>query len=49
MQEEGFVEVGEYVLKRYNTVASYIATWTIMDLYEETVKIPGTWVAKQWW
>ena len=29
-------------------VAQYIATWTILDLYEETVRRPGAWVARRW-
>ena len=49
MQEAGFEEMGEYVLKRQNTVAQYIVTRPILDLCEETVRMPGTWVAKRWW
>ena len=38
----------EYVLKRHNMVAQYIATQTILDLCKEMIKILGTWVAKSW-
>ena len=41
--------MGAYVLKRQNTVAHYITTRPIMDLYEETVQRYGTWVARRWW
>ena len=41
MQEAGFKEMGEYVMKRNNTVAQYIATQPILDLCEEAVRMPG--------
>ena len=47
MQDEGFEDIGEYVLKRQNTVAQYIVTRPILDLCEETVRIPGAWVSKR--
>ena len=34
MQEVGFEEVEEYVLSRHNTIAQYIATLPIMELYK---------------
>ena len=37
------------MLKRQNTVLRYIATRLLLDLCEETVQMPGTWVAKRWW
>ena len=49
MGDVGFEEMGTYVLKRQTTVAQYIATRRIMDLYEETVRRPGAWVARRWW
>ena len=49
MQEVGFEEMGEYIMKRQNTVTQYIATRPILDLREETVRMPGAWVAKRWW
>ena len=41
--------MGEYVLNRQNTAAQYIATRSIMGLCEETVRMPGAWIAKRWW
>ena len=49
MQEEGFEDMGEYVLKKHSTVAQYISMRPIMDLCEETVRIIGARVAKRWW
>ena len=49
IQESGFEEMEAYVLKRQNTVAQYIVTQPILDLFEETVRMPGMWVAKNWW
>ena len=49
MQETGFEEIGGYVLKRQNTVVQYIVTRQILDLCEETVRMPGMWVGKRWW
>ena len=39
----------EYVLKRQNTFTEYIALQHILELYEETMRVPGKWVAKRWW
>ena len=30
-------------------VAQYIATRTILDLCEETVRKPGAWFSRRWW
>ena len=49
MEEAEFEDMGEYVMKRQNTVALYIATRPIMDLCKETVRRSGTWVARIWW
>ena len=38
-----------YVLKRQNTAVQCISTRPILDLCEETVWMPGTWVVKMWW
>ena len=46
MQEAWFEDMEEYVLKRQNMVAQYIAMRPIMDLCKETVWMPGTWVGK---
>ena len=48
MEEAGFEDMGEYVLKRHNMSAQYIVTRPIMDLCKETVRMPGVWVAKRW-
>ena len=47
MQEAGFKEMGEYVLKSQNTVAQYIAKRPITELRKKTVRIPGVWVANR--
>ena len=41
--------MGSYVLNRQDTVAQYIGTRPIMDLYRDTVRRPGAWVARRWW
>ena len=48
MQEAGFEEVEAYLLRRKNTAAQYIVKQPILDLCEEMVRMPGTWVAKRW-
>ena len=49
IQEAGFEEIGEYVLKRENTFVQYIVMQPITGIYKETVWIPGVRVAKIWW
>ena len=49
MEEAGFEEIRFYVTRRYNTVAQYIATRPIMDLYEKSVQRPVAWVSRCWW
>ena len=49
MEEAGFEDMGDYVLKMHNTVSQYIATRPIIDLCEETVWRSGTWVDRRWW
>ena len=41
MEDEGFEEMGAYVMKKHITIAQYLATRLIMDLCEETVRSPG--------
>ena len=41
MEYAGFEEIGAYILKRSNTVAQYITTRPILELYKKTVQIPG--------
>ena len=48
MEEAGFENIGEYILKSHNMVAQYISTWPIFDLCEETMRGPGGWVAWGW-
>ena len=49
MEEAVFKDIGVYILKRQNTVAKYIATQTILDLCEQSVRRPGAWVSWRWW
>ena len=49
MEEAGLEDMREYVLKSQNMAARYIAMLTILDLCEETVRMPGAWVTKRWW
>ena len=49
MKEAGFEEMVVYDLKRQNSVAQYIATRSILELCEKTVRRPGAWVDRRWW
>ena len=49
MKEAGFEEIGDYILKRHNTVMHYIVMRLIMDLCKKTVWSLGSWVAQRWW
>ena len=49
MKEAGLEEVEEYATKINNMPAQNIATRKIMDLCEDMVWRPGTWVSKMWW
>ena len=49
MEEAVFKEIGVYILKIQNTDAKYIATQTILDLCEQSVRRPGAWVSWRWW
>ena len=49
MEEAGFDEIGVYITRRKNTVAQYIATQPILDLFERYVRRPGAWVYRRWW
>ena len=48
MEEAGFEEIGVYIKKRQNTVARYILTQPIMDICEQSVRRPGSWVYRRW-
>ena len=45
IQEAGFEDVEAYVLRRQNMFTQYIVMRTIVDLCEETLQMPVTWVA----
>ena len=47
MKYAGFEDIREYVLKRRNMVAQYIAMRPILDPCEETVWMPGVLFAKR--
>ena len=47
--EAGLWELETYVSRRQNTVVQFIATGTIMDLYLEAERRPGSRVEKRWW
>ena len=49
MEEAGFEDMGAYVMERQNTDAQYIATRTVLDLCEETVRRYGVWFSRIWW
>ena len=48
IQEAGFEDMEQYVLKRQNTVAQYITARPIMNLYKETVQMLGMWLKERW-
>ena len=48
MKDAGFEDMGEYFLKRNNTVAKYIMMRPIIDLCEETVRRSGAWFYRRW-
>ena len=49
MVEEGFEDIGTYVTRRKNTVAQYIVTRSILDLYDRSDWRTGVWVSQRWW
>ena len=49
MQEAGFEEIRKAITRRQNTVAQYIATRPIMDLYERATQRRGARVSRRWW
>ena len=48
-EEAGFKVMGEYIRRRHNKVAHFIATQSIMDLYEDTERTRGGWFGMRWW
>ena len=49
MKEAGIVRIRASILRRQNTVAQFIATRPILDLYEKAIRRPGAWVPRRWW
>ena len=49
MKDTGMVGIRTSILRRQNMVAQYIATRTILDLYEQATLRPGAWVSWWWW
>ena len=49
MVEAGFEEIGAYIVRRQNTVTQYIATRTIIDLCERSIRSLGVWLYQWWW
>ena len=39
----------DYIWRRHNTIAQYIATRSLLDLYEGTYRAPGERVGMRWW
>ena len=39
----------EYIRRRQNTVANYIATWSLLDLCEVSERVPEVRVGMRWW
>ena len=49
MEETGFEGIRKFITRRQDTVAQYIATRPILDLYEQSVRRPGARVSRRWW
>ena len=49
MEEVGLQEVKTYISRCHNTVAQLIFTRTIMYLFLEAERRPGSRVYKRWW
>ena len=47
--EAGFEGIGVYVTRSQNTVAQYIATQLILDLFERSARRLEAWVSWRWW
>ena len=48
MQEAGLEEMETYIYRRHNTVAHFITTTHIIDLFLETERRPGAQVENCW-
>ena len=49
MREAGFGGILKAITRRHNTVAQYILTRPILDLYERATHRLGTMVSQRWW
>ena len=49
MVEAGFEGIGTDITRRHNTVAHYIVTRPILDLFGRSDQRTGTWVYWRWW
>ena len=49
MKEAGFTDVRKSINRRQNTVAQYIATRPLLDLYEGMTQIGRARVKMSWW
>ena len=49
MKEAGIVRTRTPILRRYNTVAYFIATRSILDLCEKSIRRLGARVPRRWW
>ena len=49
MAEAGLKGIGTYVMRRQKTVARYIVTRSILDLFQRSALRPGAWVSWRWW
>ena len=49
MEETGCREIGDYILKMKKTVAQYIETRPIMELWNKKVRRPGDWFDWRCW
>ena len=49
MGEAGFKGIRKSFTRRQNTVAQYIATQPILDLYEQATWRTGARVSQRWW
>ena len=49
VKRAGFEMMEEYIQRRQNTVAQYIATQSLLVLCEEMERTPGAGVGMRWW
>ena len=47
--EAGLEGIGKYIIRSQNMVAQYIATRLILDLCEQSARMPGSRVSRRWW